>query len=186
MSNEHPQHSKGKLKYFPQEVTSTCSSCEESEKRYNTLLEILAEHKVLLDTIVKQNQITSNLMEFFPIESEEKLREFDAILKTHSDPYIRQMKSLLAGNAEKNLHEIFGQNIIMNFNVDGSFGKKRLREYANVFKAIIDVISTFNENSDKTIRAAFQRQKKKYFKQMGRSKTKNNENREDDDSPKED
>ncbi|KAI8118472.1 hypothetical protein CVS40_9891 [Lucilia cuprina] len=116
-----------------------------AEKRYNTLLEILAEHKVLLDTIVKQNQITSNLMEFFPIESEEKLREFDAILKTHSDPYIRQMKSLLA-----------------------------------------DVIATFNENSDKTIRAAFQRQKKKYFKQMGRSKAKNNENREDDDSPKED
>ncbi|KNC21885.1 hypothetical protein FF38_13448 [Lucilia cuprina] len=74
----------------------------------------------------------------------------------------------------------------MNFNVDGSFGKKRLREYANVFKAIIDVIATFNENSDKTIRAAFQRQKKKYFKQMGRSKAKNNENREDDDSPKED
>lgn len=87
----------------------------------------------------------------------------------------------------------------MHFNVDGSFGKNRLRDYSNVFAAVIgknllnnvsnfyfyfdhisifkfaDAISRFSESSAKTLRAAFQRQKKKFFKQTTRNKTKNND-----------
>ncbi|XP_075160408.1 uncharacterized protein LOC142233394 [Haematobia irritans] len=119
-------------------------------------------------------------MNIFPIRSEEKLKELDALLSTQADPYIRQIKKLLGGNAERNLHLIFGHDIIMGFNVDGTFGKKRLRDYANVFEAMIDAISSFTDASDKCLRAAFQRQKKKYFKQSSRSKTtKNDENNAD-------
>lgn len=47
------------------------------------------------------------------------------------------MKNLIAGNAERNLHKVFGRNIIMDFNVDGTFGKKGLRDFGNVLAAII-------------------------------------------------
>lgn len=47
------------------------------------------------------------------------------------------MKCLLGGNAERNLHHIFGKDVVMDFNVDGTFGKKRLRDFPNVFEAII-------------------------------------------------
>lgn len=87
----------------------------------------------------------------------------------------------------------------MNFNVDGSFGKQRLRDYGNVFAAMIgkmclsnvlyyilliflfsDVISSSAELPDKCLRAAFQRQKKKYFKQTSRSKSQNNKDGNDE------
>ncbi|XP_036340256.1 uncharacterized protein LOC118749560 isoform X2 [Rhagoletis pomonella] len=153
MSSHNAQLSKGTLKYFPQPVNQKCHSCEElskkfdlckdaAQKQYNTLLDILAEHKVLLDRIVAQNAVCSNIMGIFPINTEEKLKEFDTILATQADPYIRQIKLLLGGNAERNLHQVFGHGIIMNFNVDGSFGKKRLRDYGNVFTAIIGNLLT--------------------------------------------
>ncbi|XP_073839529.1 uncharacterized protein [Musca autumnalis] len=195
MSNEQPQHSKGKLKYFSppdnskKQGNSKCQGCEElskkvdlykdaTQKQYNTIVEILAEHKVLLDRIANLNAITSNMMSIFPINTEEKLKEFDTILSTQADPYKRQMKTLLAGNAERNLHLIFGHDIIMSYNVEGLFGKNRLRDFSNVYTAIIDVISTFSESADKTLRSAFQRQKKKFFKQTSRNK----ENQKHDDN----
>ncbi|XP_075159120.1 uncharacterized protein LOC142232238 [Haematobia irritans] len=181
---QKPQQSKAKLKYIPSQVNQSCQNCEEilkqfqsykasSERQFNTLLEILAEHKVLLDRIVSQNAEINNSMDIFPIKSVEKLKEFDNSLATQADPYKRQIRTLLDGNTESNLHQVFGQEIIMNFNVDGSFGKQRLRDYGNVFAAMIDVISSFAESPDKCLRAAFQRQKKKYFKQTSRSKLQN-------------
>lgn len=59
-----------------------------SERQFNTLLEILAEHKVLLDRIVSQNAVINNLMDIFPIKSVEKLKEFDNSLATQADPYV--------------------------------------------------------------------------------------------------
>ncbi|XP_036321182.1 uncharacterized protein LOC118735493 [Rhagoletis pomonella] len=191
MSNERAQCSKGKLKYF---ATTNCPGCREIskklevykdtvEKQQNTIIEILAEHKVLLDRLLSQNVAVENIMSIFPINSDEKLKEFDNILATNADPYKRQMQHLIAGNAERNLHQIFGQNIIINYNVDGISGKKRLRDLCNVFSVIIDVISTFSKSSDTTLRAAFQRQKKKFFKQTTRIKTqKNKENRNDEEN----
>ncbi|XP_017481982.1 PREDICTED: uncharacterized protein LOC108371017 [Rhagoletis zephyria] len=117
-------------------------------------------------------------MGIFPINTDEKLKEFDTLLATQADPYIRQINLLLGGNAERNLHQVFGHGIIMNFYVDGSFGKKRLQDYSNVFTAIIDAISTFSESSDKTLRAVFQRQKKKFFKQTSRNKGRDKEQHE--------
>lgn len=49
------------------------------------------------------------------------------------------MPLIIAGNAERNFHQKFLQyiRVIMNFNVDGLNGKKRLRDFANVFSTII-------------------------------------------------
>lgn len=47
------------------------------------------------------------------------------------------MKNLIGGNVGRNLHLIFGKGIIMNFNVDGTFGKKSLRDFGKVHAAII-------------------------------------------------
>ncbi|XP_073830432.1 uncharacterized protein [Musca autumnalis] len=114
-------------------------------------------------------------MSIFPIKSEEKLRELDNLLAKHADPYIRQMKNLLIVNAERNLHKI------PKYYNEFQCGKKGLRHYSNVLSAIIEVISAYNESPDKTLSSAFQRQKKKYFKQNSRSQLKikqNDENNE--------
>lgn len=47
------------------------------------------------------------------------------------------MKILFGGNVERNLYQIFGPDIIKNFNVDGVFGKKRLKDYGNVYTTMI-------------------------------------------------
>jgi len=43
-----------------------------------------------------------------------------------------------------------------------------------------DVISTFAKNPDKTLRAALQRQKRKYYKQKNRAKSKGKSNNKDE------
>lgn len=48
----------------------------------------MAEHKVLLDRLVSQNASVENIMAIFPINTEEKLKEFDTLLATQSDPYV--------------------------------------------------------------------------------------------------
>lgn len=72
-----------------------CIFADASEKRYNTLLDILAEHKVLLDRIVSQNAVAGNIMGIFPINTEEKLKEFNTILETQADPYVSKSFTLL-------------------------------------------------------------------------------------------
>ncbi|XP_065368981.1 uncharacterized protein LOC135961410 [Calliphora vicina] len=159
-------------KTMSQMAIPKCACCQEVSKRLDTVLEILDEHKVLLDRVVSQNVNVENIISIFPINTEEKLKEFDGLLALQSEPYIQQIKNLMRGNVERNLNQIFGKTIIMDFNVDGTFGKKGLRDYSNVLTAIIDVISTFSDSPDKTLRAAFQRQKKKYFKENSRSNSK--------------
>lgn len=48
----------------------------------------MAEHKVLLDRILSQNAVVTNMMSIFPIKSVESLKELDALLATQSDPYV--------------------------------------------------------------------------------------------------
>lgn len=109
---------------------------------------------------------------------------------------MQQMRSLFGGNAEKNLHHVLGRDIILNFNVDGINGKQRLRNFRYVLKALtgmknikfefagkrlikkhfyflLDVLSSFSSTPDKTLRSAFQRQKKKFLKETSRSKKRN-------------
>lgn len=99
----------------------------------------------------------------------------------------------MKGNAEKHLHEILGYSIIMNFNVDGTFNKKSLKQYSNVYTGIlgnkicqlwfknfiihcrfvpIDAISQYDDLPDSKLRLSFQKQKKKFFKQASRAKAK--------------
>ncbi|KNC21073.1 hypothetical protein FF38_11778 [Lucilia cuprina] len=59
----------------------------------------------------------------------------------------------------------------MKFNVDGIFGKERLRDYGNVFNALIDIISTNNDLPEKPLRADFQRQKKNLSHRVYRAET---------------
>ncbi|XP_061392417.1 uncharacterized protein LOC133327898 [Musca vetustissima] len=181
MSDERAIPSKGKMKYYSSEATSKCTSCEDIGKKMDTIPQILGEHKILLDRIGSQNSIVQNIMAIFPINTDESLKQLEDLLATQSDPYIRQMKNLIGGNVARNLHLVFGKSIIMNYNVDGTFGKKSLSKYGKVHAAIIDVISTYDKCADKALRTAFQRQKKKFFKENSRrnaeinDKTKENE-----------
>ncbi|KAI8120521.1 hypothetical protein CVS40_8202 [Lucilia cuprina] len=113
-----------------------CGCCQEVskrletiEKQQNSLLEILAEHKVLLDRLVSQNAVIDNIIQIFPVNT--------------------QIRTLIAGNVERNLHYVFGQGIILNFNVDGIFGKERLRDYSNVFNTLIDRRKSFSSKAVK-------------------------------------
>jgi len=47
------------------------------------------------------------------------------------------MKTLIRSNIGKNLNETFGQKIIMGYNIDGTHGKNRLRDYKNVYTRLI-------------------------------------------------
>lgn len=47
------------------------------------------------------------------------------------------MKSIIKGNVESHLNGIFGSGIILEYNVDGTHGKKRLRDFKHVYSALI-------------------------------------------------
>ncbi|KAI8130023.1 hypothetical protein CVS40_0115 [Lucilia cuprina] len=130
------------------------------ERQNNSIIEILAEHKVLLSKIISQNNVLDDIMGIFPI----KLRDLNSLIQSQADPYLRRMKSILKGNVGRYLNEILGQNIIMDFNVDGTHGKQSLKKFENFYSALIDVIAVFSDDPDTTLRKAFQSQKKRLFK----------------------
>lgn len=54
----------------------------------DSIMRILSEQKILIDRLLAQNKTVNNIMSIFPICSAEKLKEFDDLLPTVSDPYV--------------------------------------------------------------------------------------------------
>lgn len=52
------------------------------------IVDILAEHKVLINQLLKQNEAIDNIVNIFPINSEDDLKALDMSLSKNAAPYV--------------------------------------------------------------------------------------------------
>ncbi|XP_004524929.1 uncharacterized protein LOC101459469 [Ceratitis capitata] len=156
-----------------EDVPSTCTFCGRSTSEYlklkeilqtqnKTVLETLQHQSVLIHSLVRQEEVSSSALEEFPIDNREQLEEIDAkINEDNRDTYVRVMKSIIRNQINKNIKSVLTEKLIMDFNLDGTHGKGRLKDYKNFYGSFREAVETFDP--ERSIRHALQLAKKRYF-----------------------
>lgn len=73
------------------------------------------------------------------------------------------MKSLLKGKLTKTLTSILSNEVIIDINIDGIHGKKRLKDFDNVYDALMEAVRSLHPDPDKELRSAIKVIKKRHF-----------------------
>lgn len=73
------------------------------------------------------------------------------------------MKLSLKGKLQKTLTTILSTQWILETNIDGTHGKKRLKDYEKVFGALMDAVRPLCDDPDKELRNALSVVKKRHF-----------------------
>ncbi|XP_017478606.1 PREDICTED: uncharacterized protein LOC108368279 isoform X2 [Rhagoletis zephyria] len=137
---------------------------EKSRQQSDKFCDILAEHKVLLMELTHQNKALQTLKGIFPIKSTEELKNLDELLEIQPEIYVRHMKTLIASNLNKNLSNVIANNLIMDYNLDGTHSKHRLKDFKNVYFHLIEAISLSEDHPEEKLRIAMHKEKKKSFR----------------------
>ncbi|KAI8129975.1 hypothetical protein CVS40_0008 [Lucilia cuprina] len=124
----------------------------------------LSTQKVVTESLVRQEKNNVAIKSVFPINTFEELKALnDAIIEENRQIYTNAMKLSLKGKLPKTLTTILSLQLILAINIDGTHGKKRLKDYEKVFDVLMDAIRPLCEDPDKELRNALAVIKKRHF-----------------------
>ncbi|XP_017467092.1 PREDICTED: uncharacterized protein LOC108359652 isoform X2 [Rhagoletis zephyria] len=170
MQNRALKHLNSKGEQVLLEGEKRCENCkrledkidqkfQELEDRTNhqntIIMEALAEQNVLINRLIFQDAENLNVTSTFPIKSDNELKELDQKI---DDSNIKNYE---------NIDLLLEPEFLYEYNIDGSHGKKRLKEY-KMFEVMKDcVISIYGaEGAEEKIRKAIHLSKKRQLKKL--------------------
>ncbi|KNC22408.1 hypothetical protein FF38_04654 [Lucilia cuprina] len=147
------------------EITGEIKELKEIIQTQNeTIMAALSTQKVVTESLVRQEKNNVAIKSVFPINTFEELKALnDAIIEENRQIYTNAMKLSLKGKLPKTLTTILSLQLILAINIDGTHGKKRLKDYEKVFDALMDAIRPLCEDPDKELRNALAVIKKRHF-----------------------
>ncbi|XP_041451659.1 uncharacterized protein LOC111082024 isoform X2 [Drosophila obscura] len=142
------------------------------ERKFDVLAESLAEALALLKVQVRQDRKASEC--HFPIKSREELEEINgAINEEHIDLYTTKLKNILGTGQSlaKCLKNVLDEELLMEYNLDGTSGKSSLKNLKNFYRALEMAVQLKipNEPAEKTIRKAIHNIKNGAFQKLSRA-----------------
>ncbi|XP_037940044.1 uncharacterized protein LOC119672939 [Teleopsis dalmanni] len=138
--------------------------------KMETMLRMMTVQTALINVLVSGEKSPIRLAIKFPLKTEADLLEVEQMIGIEKDFYVEAIKLKLDGNILKNMEELIHRNIALMYNIDGTHGKKRFKDFVNLYSAIKASIP--NGDKDETIRKAFQVVKKRHYRYISESKTK--------------
>ncbi|XP_017484081.1 PREDICTED: uncharacterized protein LOC108372819 isoform X1 [Rhagoletis zephyria] len=150
---------------------SMLDKLEQIEKNHllqnKALMTVLAEHKILISKLIRQESLAAPIGDLFPICTDEALAAVDEkIFQDNRDIYVSMMRKLFQYSAHKNFRNILAESMIIRYNIDGTHGKQSLKSFKKFYAALLDAISQLPgvTNPEEQLRRAFRVQKKRHFK----------------------
>ncbi|XP_034478316.1 uncharacterized protein LOC117784631 [Drosophila innubila] len=143
--------------------------------QYKSLLDDLAEQKVLITQLLNGRAYDTDLGKKFPILSKNALIQINDDIETGDrNSYINVMRQLLLPKGvRKNLRNIIADNVTMQYNIDGILGKEPLKALEHFYNALLKSIETDGVGSpEEKLRNAMQLQKKRVIKSQNKNKRK--------------
>ncbi|XP_017488037.1 PREDICTED: uncharacterized protein LOC108376342 isoform X1 [Rhagoletis zephyria] len=183
MQNRALKHLNSKDEQVLLEGEKRCENCKRLEDKIdqkfqeladrtnhqNTIImEALAEQNVLINRLIFQDEENLNVTSTFPIKSDNELKELDQkIDDSNIKNYVNIVKKIICNNLQKNIDLLLEPEFLYEYNIDGSHGKKRLKEY-KMFEVMKDcVISIYGaEGAEEKIRKAIHLSKKRQLKKL--------------------
>ncbi|XP_041451637.1 uncharacterized protein LOC111081828 [Drosophila obscura] len=141
-------------------------------QKLDVMAEELAEATALIKVSVKVEEVPAAMS--LPIKSEEELDRFGESL-THQiqDFYINKVRKMLGScPLSKCLKNIIDEDTIKLYNLDGTCGKKRLKNRAGIYSILKEALEQINsiDSADRSIRKAIQNVKNNITKKKTRNK----------------
>ncbi|XP_054727968.1 uncharacterized protein LOC129237322 [Anastrepha obliqua] len=134
------------------------------------VVDSLADQKVMICQILREQAEELPLRLNFPINSEEDLAKInEEINQINRDSYIKTMRIILQpAGVLKSMKCILTDRLMMGFNVDGVQGKKSLKIFQNFYGVLLESIpiSDTSGSAEMQIREAIKLQKKRLFKSI--------------------
>ncbi|XP_075154839.1 uncharacterized protein LOC142236345 [Haematobia irritans] len=144
--------------------------CNALQAQIKITIEMLAEQKVLIKTLQRQQAQEVPLQNKFPLDTEKALIALNNEINTENkDLYMTVMKNIIVREGiAKSLKNVIGTDVIINYNIDGNHGKKSLKYLSNFYTALLDSIpvSDISQSPETQLRKAIQLQKKRHFKKI--------------------
>ncbi|XP_067632507.1 uncharacterized protein [Eurosta solidaginis] len=130
----------------------------------------LADTKVVMSKLVQQDAAACSVRSYFPLSCAEDLFKInEKVVPENRTLFISTLRNLLQNSVNKNLHKVLSSAVIMDYNVDGTHGKKGLKEHAKFYSVFLEsIISlTSNDEPEEQLRKAMQLHKKRVFQKKG-------------------
>nr|XP_016993460.1 uncharacterized protein LOC108054872 isoform X2 [Drosophila takahashii] len=103
-------------------------------------------------------EISKKIDEYFPIKSDEDLSEMDEkITEGNAGQFIKHMALLLnQSKISRSIRNIFSEEILLNYNLDGYQNKKKLKSFNHFLPALLNAIGQVepSEPEEKTLKKA--------------------------------
>ncbi|XP_037729483.1 uncharacterized protein LOC119560191 [Drosophila subpulchrella] len=118
------------------ELRGVKDAVEMLTKAVGTLTEFVEQ------TTQVEPEIHDKMDDYFPIKSDEELLEIDEkINQGRGDRYIKHMVRLLSQEKmSRSIRNIFSEDIILNYNLEGAQHKKRLKSFEHFVRALLHAI----------------------------------------------
>ncbi|XP_036345940.1 uncharacterized protein LOC118755196, partial [Rhagoletis pomonella] len=132
----------------------------------SSVMSALAEQKVVTGKLVRQDSTAGSIKSCFPLTSTEDLIKInEKVVPETRSMLISVIRTLLQHSLSKNLKYVFSTDIIMEYNVDGTHGKKSLKEHTNFYAVFLESIISFTsaDESETQLIKALQLNKKRFF-----------------------
>ncbi|XP_058977184.1 uncharacterized protein LOC131801980 isoform X1 [Musca domestica] len=161
---------------FQRNLTETINDLVKTvQQNSEAIMSAFAEINVVTTKLVRQETSISTATNDFPISSEIMLQKMEEkITCDNRDIYVSTMNKLWRNCVGKNRENILDSKVKMDYNVDGTHGKRSLRKYKIFYKALIDSIETLpslgEKNAEQLLRQAMQLCKKKQFRKNSENK----------------
>ncbi|XP_075154215.1 uncharacterized protein LOC142227621 [Haematobia irritans] len=124
----------------------------------------LSVQKVVTESLVRQEKNNAAIKNVFPINTLEELKTLnDVIMDENQQVYTNAMKLSLKGKLTKALTTILSLELILDINIDGTHGKRRLKDFDKFFKALMDAVRPLYDDPEKELRKALSVIKKRHF-----------------------
>lgn len=154
------------------------------QEQNETIMAALSAQKVITGSLVRQEKTNVGIKNKFPINTLEELQALnDAINNENQQIYVsyffaqllsfsnfsclflqtNAMQVSLKGKLSKTITTIISLEVILAINIDGTHGKKRLKDFAKVFDALMDALRPLCNDPDKELRNALAVVKQRHF-----------------------
>ncbi|XP_017494155.1 PREDICTED: uncharacterized protein LOC108382280 [Rhagoletis zephyria] len=131
-------------------------------KQNAMVVETLTNQSSLIKRIIRHETVSSEVIDEFPINNQEELIDLDSkINKENRDGYVAAIKTLIRNQIQKNIKNVLAESVIVDFNLDGTHGKGRLKDYKDFYCVLREAVES--DEPDKCIRQAMQNAKKRHF-----------------------
>ncbi|XP_067638040.1 uncharacterized protein [Eurosta solidaginis] len=130
----------------------------------------LADQKVVMSKLVQKEAVACSVKSCFPLSCAEDLFKIDEkVVPENRSLFISTLRNLLQNSVKKNLEKVLSSAVIMDHNVDGTHGKKGLKDHSKFYSVFLEsIISlTSNDEPEEQLKKAMQLHKKRVFQKKG-------------------